>query len=134
MQLGVTQNGIIINDVELPKWAKSPKDFLKKNRKALESDYCSRYLPNWIDLIFGDKSRGDKAKECMNIFHPTSYLSPKDLEEMESDEQRKQAELQATEFGICPDQLFCAPHPQKNDSDTTKKIQSHLLIEQTILM
>ncbi len=117
MQLGVTQNGVIINDVELPKWAKSPKDFLKKNRKALESEYCTKYLPNWIDLIFGEKSRGIKAQEAMNIFHPTSYLSPKDLEAMSSEEQKKQAELQATEFGICPDQLFCAPHPSRHDTN-----------------
>lgn len=116
LQLGVTQNGIVINDVELPKWAKSPKDFLKKNRKALESDFCSKHLPHWIDLIFGEKSRGSKAEEAMNIFHPTSYLTPKDLEEMDSDQQKVQAELQATEFGICPDQLFVASHPHKNGS------------------
>ncbi len=33
---------------------------------------------------------------------------------MQSDEQRNQAELQATEFGIVPDQLFCKEHPGKN--------------------
>jgi len=116
LQLGVAQNGTIINDVELPNWAKSPKDFLKKNRRALESDYCSYYLPDWIDLIFGDKSRGAKAEEAMNIFHPTSYYTPKDVERMESEEKKAQAELQATEFGICCDMLFCAPHPHKNDN------------------
>lgn len=110
----MTQNGTIINDVELPKWAKSPKDFLKKNRKALESDHCSQYLPHWIDLIFGEKSRGTKAEEAMNVFHPTSYLSPKDVDAMESEEQKSTAELQATEFGICPDMLFCSPHPNKS--------------------
>jgi hypothetical protein len=116
LQLGITQNGTIINDVELPNWAKSPKDFLKKNRKALESDYCSHYLPDWIDLIFGEKSRGASAEEALNVFHPTSYLSPRDLEEMESEEMKTTAELQATEFGICPDMLFCAPHPHKDDN------------------
>ncbi len=116
LQLGVAQSGTIINDVELPNWAKSPKDFLKKNRKALESDYCSYYLPNWIDLIFGEKSRGEKAEEAMNVFHPTSYYTPQDVERMNSEEKKTQAELQATEFGICCDMLFCAPHPSKNDN------------------
>ena len=116
LQLGVTQNDTIINDVELPNWAKSPKDFLKKNRKALESDYCSHFLPKWIDLIFGEKSRGTKAEEAMNIFHPTSYLSPQDVEVMDSEEEKITAELQATEFGICPDMLFCAAHPRKHDN------------------
>ena len=115
LQLGVTQTGTIINDVELPKWARSPKDFLKKNRKALESDYCSKQLPYWINLIFGSSSRGVKAEEAMNVFHPTSYLGPKDIEALDTEEKKAQAELQATEFGICPDMLFCEPHPSKHD-------------------
>ena len=113
LQLGVTQNGKLVNDVKLPKWAKSPKDFLKKNRKALESKYCTRHLPFWIDLIFGEKSRGEKAVDAMNLFHPTSYLGPKDIEKMATGEEQAQAELQATEFGICPDMLFCEAHPQQ---------------------
>lgn len=102
-----------MGDVELPKWAKSPKDFLRKNRMALESDYCTRKLPHWIDLIFGYKSRGDEALKAMNLFHPTSYLSNEDLEKMETDDERANAEFQAMEFGICPDMLFCAGHPQR---------------------
>lgn len=113
LQLGVTQTGTIINDVELPAWANSPKDFLKKNRMALEASYCSKHLPSWIDLIFGEKSRGPRAEEALNVFHPTSYLGPEDIDQMDTEEQKIQAELQATEFGICPDMLFSAPHPKK---------------------
>jgi len=113
LQLGVTQSGKLVCDVELPKWAKSPKDFLKKNRMVLESDYCTKKLPHWIDLIFGKKSRGDEALKAMNLFHPTSYLSSEDLEKMETDDERTNAEFQAMEFGICPDMLFCAGHPQR---------------------
>lgn len=115
LHLGVTQTGIIIDDVTLPKWAKSPKDFLKKNRKALESDYCTKYLPSWIDLIFGVKARGDMAFKYDNLFHPNAYLSPKDLDHMVTDTEKMQAELHATEFGICPDVLFSDFHPSKND-------------------
>ena len=116
LQFGVTQNGTIINDVELPVWANSPKDFLKKNRMALESNYCTRHLPYWIDLIFGEKSRGSKAEEALNVFHPTSYLGPEEVDQMDTEEKKLQAEVQATEFGICPDMLFNAPHPQKDDN------------------
>lgn len=113
LQLGATQNGDRVNDVELPPWAKSPRDFLKKNRKALESEICTRMLPNWIDLIFGFKSRGEAAMEACNLFHPCAYLGPADLGAMESKDERFQAELQATEFGIVPDMLFSGPHPAK---------------------
>ena len=114
LPLGVTQNGIRVNDVLLPPWAKSPKDFISKNRMALESDYCSKRLHYWIDLIFGVRSRGERAIEAMNLFHPTAYLGPKDLEKMKSEEEKKHVELHATEFGIVPDQLFSKPHPHRH--------------------
>ena len=114
LPLGVTQNGIRVNDVHLPPWAKSPRDFISKNRMALESDYCSRKLHHWIDLIFGVRSRSDRCIEAMNLFHPTAYLGPKDLEKMTTDEEKKHAELHATEFGIVPDQLFSKPHPHRH--------------------
>jgi len=114
LPLGVTQNGIRVNDVLLPPWAKSPKDFVSKNRLALESDYCTRKLHQWIDLIFGVRSRGDRAIESMNLFHPTAYVGPKDLEKLKTEEEKKHAELHATEFGIVPDQLFSKPHPHRH--------------------
>lgn len=38
--------------------------------QALESDYVSRHLPSWIDLIWGYKQRDVDA---LNVFHPLSY-------------------------------------------------------------
>ena len=55
-----------IDNVILPKWANSPKDFLEKMRKALESDYVSDNLNMWIDLIFGYKQRGEEAIKSFN--------------------------------------------------------------------
>ena len=42
-------------DVILPAWSKTPKEFLDKQREALESEYVSKNLHQWIDLIFGYK-------------------------------------------------------------------------------
>lgn len=55
LDLGVRANGEKVNDIILPSWAESPKDFLEKMRAALESDYVSSHLHQWIDLIWGCK-------------------------------------------------------------------------------
>jgi factor associated with neutral sphingomyelinase activation len=115
LQFGNLQSGERVNDVLLPSWAKSAKHFLRLNRAALESDYCTQHLPKWIDMIFGVTSRGTRAKEAQNLFHPICYLRPSDVETMQSEDERKRVELQSNEFGIVPDQLFCREHPQKND-------------------
>ena len=47
--LGImTHTGEHVNDVILPPWAKSPEDFIIQNREALESDYVSEHLHEWI--------------------------------------------------------------------------------------
>ena len=51
--LGImTHTGEHVNDVILPPWAKSPEDFIIQNREALESDYVSEHLHEWIGLSF----------------------------------------------------------------------------------
>ncbi len=53
-KLGTSQEGESLGDVILPPWAKgSPEKFVEVLRCALESDICTKMLPNWIDLIFG---------------------------------------------------------------------------------
>jgi len=116
LQLGATQNGDRVNDVTLPPWAKSPRDFLRKNAKALESEICTSMLPRWIDLIFGSKSRGEAAKEADNLFTKSAYLTSAEWAALPTAAERFQAELQATEFGIVPDQLFVGPHPLKHET------------------
>jgi len=39
--------------VTLPPWAEGPRDYVIRNREALESNYASANLHKWIDLIFG---------------------------------------------------------------------------------
>lgn len=58
-----------IGDVILPPWADSPEDFIYKHRKALESEYVSSHLHEWIDLIFGYKQKGQAAVDAMNVFY-----------------------------------------------------------------
>ena len=43
-----------------------PSDFVQKLRSALESDWVSENLHNWIDLIFGCKQKGVEAEKANN--------------------------------------------------------------------
>ena len=65
--LGKTQKGIRVDNVGLPPWAKgSTYEFIRIHRLALESEYVSRNLQNWIDLVFGYKQRGVEAEKAWN--------------------------------------------------------------------
>ncbi|CAN0579492.1 unnamed protein product, partial [Laminaria digitata] len=69
----VPQSGQRVGDVELPPWARNPRDFVRKMRRALESPHVSRRLHLWIDLIFGCKQRGKAAIEADNLFYHLTY-------------------------------------------------------------
>jgi len=114
LNLGTKQNGEKVWDVRLPKWAEDPKDFLKKMREALESNYVSENLHHWIDLIFGYKQKGEYALQAHNLFHPLSYEGSVDIDSVSDPVQRKAIEMQINEFGQIPKQLFKIPHPPRS--------------------
>ncbi|NXK69466.1 NBEL2 protein, partial [Sylvietta virens] len=62
-----------VGDVVLPRWARSREDFIRQHRQALESEYVSAHLHEWIDLIFGYKQRGPAAVEALNVFYYCTY-------------------------------------------------------------
>lgn len=57
----------------LPPWARDGQDFLHKMAQALESRHVSARLHKWINLVFGYKSRGQRAEEADNVFHYLTY-------------------------------------------------------------
>ncbi|XP_058520854.1 neurobeachin-like protein 1 isoform X1 [Ochotona princeps] len=103
----------LVNDVILPKWAKSPEDFIYKHRKALESEYVSAHLHEWIDLIFGYKQRGPAAVEALNVFYYCSYEGAVDLDALTDEKERKALEGMINNFGQTPCQLLKEPHPPR---------------------
>ncbi|XP_023565929.1 neurobeachin-like protein 1 [Octodon degus] len=103
----------LVNDVILPKWAKSAEDFIYKHRKALESEYVSAHLHEWIDLIFGYKQRGPAAVEALNVFYYCSYEGAVDLDALTDEKERKALEGMINNFGQTPCQLLKEPHPPR---------------------
>lgn len=111
---GERQDGGIVDDVELPPWAKgSAEEFIRIHRAALESDIVSENLHHWIDLIFGYKQRGKEALKSHNVFYYLTYYGVIDVDSIEDDELRLATETQIAHFGQCPMQLFNVAHPKR---------------------
>ena len=79
---GKTLEGVNVTDVILPPWAyNSPRLFSKMNKKALESQYVSQQINNWIDLIFGYKQKGIEAEKSYNVLRDVcSNFNPQNCE------------------------------------------------------
>ncbi|KAJ8376668.1 hypothetical protein SKAU_G00072480 [Synaphobranchus kaupii] len=120
LDLGKRQGGRMVGDVVLPPWASDTSEFLQKSQKALESQYVSEHLHEWIDLIFGFKQRGGEAVAAHNVFHPLTYEGGIDCDSIEDPDQKIAMLTQILEFGQTPKQLFITPHPQR----ITPKFQS----------
>jgi len=70
----VRQDGQTLGDVKLPPWAnRSPEEFVRVQREALEGEHVSAHLDQWIDLVFGHKQHGPAAEAAHNLFYFTSY-------------------------------------------------------------
>ncbi|XP_050438205.1 protein FAN-like [Adelges cooleyi] len=116
IDFGYRHDGRKVGDVELPKWAASPSDFISKLRQALECDYVSNNLHHWIDLIFGYKQNGAEAIKSNNVFYYLCYEGAVDLNNVRDWYQRHALEVQIMEFGQIPKQIFEKPHPPKTCS------------------
>uniref|UniRef100_A0A183C1L8 Uncharacterized protein n=1 Tax=Globodera pallida TaxID=36090 RepID=A0A183C1L8_GLOPA len=112
--LGVKQNGTQLDDVLLPPWANGdPHEFVRLHRQALECDFVSEHLHEWIDLIFGYKQTGDAAREANNVFHHLFYETSIDIETIEDPLTRNATLGFINNFGQIPAQLFKKQHPQR---------------------
>ncbi|XP_075276486.1 neurobeachin isoform X3 [Opisthocomus hoazin] len=114
--LGIREDEVIVNDVDLPPWAKKPEDFVRINRMALESEFVSCQLHQWIDLIFGYKQRGPEAVRALNVFHYLTYEGSVNLDSITDPVLREAMEAQIQSFGQTPSQLLIEPHPPRSSA------------------
>lgn len=89
LPLGELQEGGSVSDVVMPPWCTDVFDYIRQHKEALESDYVSDHISDWIDLIFGYKQRGQAAVEAKNIFHYLTYEDAIDIEKIEDEHQKE---------------------------------------------
>uniref|UniRef100_G3TZW2 Lysosomal-trafficking regulator n=1 Tax=Loxodonta africana TaxID=9785 RepID=G3TZW2_LOXAF len=113
---GVRQNGERVNHVNLPPWARNdPRLFILIHRQALESDYVSQNICQWIDLVFGYKQKGKASVQAINVFHPATYFGM-DVSAVEDPVQRRALETMIKTYGQTPRQLFHTAHSSRPGS------------------
>uniref|UniRef100_A0A8C4NWI3 Neurobeachin n=1 Tax=Dicentrarchus labrax TaxID=13489 RepID=A0A8C4NWI3_DICLA len=122
--LGMREDRTMVGDVDLPAWAKKPEDLVRINRMALESEFVSCQLHQWIDLIFGYKQRGPEAVRALNVFHYLTYEGSAKLDSIADPSLREATEAQIQSFGQTPSQLLIEPHPPRIFPPTSTLIAS----------
>nr|XP_060626808.1 neurobeachin isoform X3 [Anolis sagrei ordinatus] len=153
--LGIREDEIAVNDVELPPWAKKPEDFVRINRMALESEFVSCQLHQWIDLIFGYKQRGPEAVRALNVFHYLTYEGSVNLDSITDPVLReipeayfirdphtflltkdfiKAMEAQIQNFGQTPSQLLIEPHPPRSSAMHLSPLMFKDQMQQDVIM
>uniref|UniRef100_A0A673HP68 Lipopolysaccharide-responsive and beige-like anchor protein n=1 Tax=Sinocyclocheilus rhinocerous TaxID=307959 RepID=A0A673HP68_9TELE len=108
--LGVMDDGTVVSDVELPLWAKSPEEFVRINRLALESEFVSCQLHQWIDLIFGYKQQGPEAVRALNVFYYLTYEGAVNLSSI-SDPMLRECHQTYITLTLCPPQYLLLQTP-----------------------
>ncbi|KAL7061393.1 hypothetical protein AAHC03_01162 [Spirometra sp. Aus1] len=115
-RFGKLEDGVLVDHVILPPWAKSPEDFVRIHRQALESELVSCQLHHWIDLIFGYKQRGPEAIRATNVFCHLTYEGSVNWAKVTDPVLRKAIEGQIQSFGQTPSQLLTEPHPPRGSA------------------
>lgn len=132
--LGVMEDGTVVSNVELPPWAKSPEEFVRINRLALESEFVSCQLHQWIDLIFGYKQQGPEATRALNVFYYLTYEGAVNLSSISDPMLREAVESQIRSFGQTPCQLLIEPHPPRSSAMQVTPLMFTEQMQQDVIM
>jgi hypothetical protein len=120
LNMGALENGQKVNDILVP-CHNNPYEFVETMKTILESDEVSNVIQNWIDLIFGSKSKGKEAENAKNVFTEESYQESLDITKAPD----KEATLRKVEFGLIPSQVMskdCGKRDKKEELLKGKEI------------
>jgi hypothetical protein len=112
LNLGVEENGNKVNNVLTP-CENNPYEFILTMKQTLEDDNISYSIQNWIDLIFGYKSKGREAEMAYNLFTEASYQEDININSIED----KATFLRRVEFGLIPNQIITKETPKREKKD-----------------
>ena len=102
----------------MPNWCnQSPFELVYLLRKALENEYVSSNLNEWIDMIFGVASSGEQAKEHFNVFSPILLSDIWKINNYKtcSGERKEFIETCLSKSGQIPKPLFKTKHPKRSN-------------------
>ena len=120
LNMGTLENGEKVKDIIVP-CKNDPYIFVQTMKSILESEEVSNIIQNWIDLIFGSKSKGKEAETAQNLFTEESYQENLDITKVVD----KEATLRKVEFGLIPTQVMskdCGKREKKQDLIKGKEI------------
>ncbi|KAM6971940.1 LOW QUALITY PROTEIN: lipopolysaccharide-responsive and beige-like anchor protein [Aplochiton taeniatus] len=129
----VMEDKTVVSDVE-PPWAKSPEEFVRINRLALESEFVSCQLHQWIDLIFGYKQQGPEATRSLNVYYYLTYEGTVNLSSISDPMLREAVENQIRSFGQTPCQLLIEPHPPRSSAMQVTPLMFTEQMQQDVIM
>ena len=81
-------------------------DYCKKLKSNLEDEEVSKNLNEWIDLIFGDSQKGEKARKKINCFKLESYIDNSNHNNLSYYYNNREIMENIYKNGLIPLQLF----------------------------
>ncbi|KAF3852488.1 hypothetical protein F7725_005843 [Dissostichus mawsoni] len=103
-------------------------------QKALESEFVSCQLHQWIDLIFGYKQQGPEATRALNVFYYLTYEGAVNLSSITDPMLREAVESQIRSFGQTPCQLLIEPHPPRSSAMQVTPLMFTEQMQQDVIM
>ena len=123
INLGKLEDNSVVYNVQTP-CENNAYSFVDIMKRIFENNKISNSLNNWVDLIFGYKSRGKDAENAKNIFTESSYQESINLKNIED----KTSYLRGVEFGLIPTQIMnkeCQKREKKTDIRKEKELTEY---------